>query len=107
MSDRMLTPEDVAKRLAVTPNTVRGWLRVGTLKGVKVGRRVWRVEENSLKGLISREGQVDYCQEATEVNSVNIGRRLALADALKKESLLIKDDSMFVLREFEALEDED
>lgn len=76
MSDSGLTPEGVTKRVAVTMNTVRGWLR---------------------------ERKADYCQETTEVDSVNIGRRLALADALKKESLLIKDDSTFVLREFEAL----
>lgn len=80
MSDSGLTLEGVTKRVAVTMNTVREWLR---------------------------ESQVDFCQEATEYNSVNIGRRLALADALNKESLLIKDDSMFVLREFEALVGED
>jgi hypothetical protein len=80
MSDSFLTSEGVTKRVAVTMNTVRGWLR---------------------------ERKTDYCQEATEVDSVNIGRRLALVDDLKKESLLIKDDSTFVLREFEALEDED
>ncbi len=27
MGDKMLTPEEMAERLAVTPNTVRGWLR--------------------------------------------------------------------------------
>ncbi len=31
----------------------------------------------------------------------------ALAEALKKESLLVRDDSLLVLREFESLEDED
>ncbi len=80
MSDSFLTPEGVTKRVAVNLNTVRGWLC---------------------------ERKADYCQETTEVDSVNIGRWLALADALKKESLLIKDDSMLVLREFEVLEDED
>jgi excisionase family DNA binding protein len=60
MGDRMLTPEEVARRLAVTPNTVRGWLREGALKGVKVGKRVWRIEEHEIQNYICKERSAPY-----------------------------------------------
>ncbi len=60
MSDRMLTPEEVARRLAVTPNTVRGWLREGALKGVKVGKRVWRIDEQEMQSYLCKEKSAPY-----------------------------------------------
>ena len=47
MTDTFLTVEEAAKRLAVTPYTLRGWLRAGKLRGVQVARR-WRVPERAL-----------------------------------------------------------
>lgn len=46
--ERLLTPEDVARRLNVSLVTVGRWLREGKLKGVKAGRQ-WRVKENDLQ----------------------------------------------------------
>ncbi|MDW7730598.1 MAG: helix-turn-helix domain-containing protein [Bacillota bacterium] len=60
MTGKMLTPEQVAERLAVTPNTVRGWLRNGMLKGVKLGNKVWRVREEALEAYICHEHSVEY-----------------------------------------------
>jgi len=60
MTGKMLTPEQVAERLAVTPNTVRGWLRSGMLKGVKLGNKVWRVREEALEAYICHEQSVEY-----------------------------------------------
>ena len=60
MTGKMLTPEQVAERLAVTPNTVRGWLRKGMLKGVKLGKKVWRVREEDLEAYICCEQTVEY-----------------------------------------------
>jgi len=45
--ERLMTPEEVAERLAITPKTVRRFLREGRLKAVKVGR-LWRVRESDL-----------------------------------------------------------
>lgn len=45
--EKLLTPEEVAERLAVTPRTVRDWLRAGKLQGVKAGR-LWRITEKAL-----------------------------------------------------------
>lgn len=48
---KLLTPEEVAKRLAVSPETVKKWLRMGKLNGVKVSV-LWRVREEDLEDFI-------------------------------------------------------
>ena len=48
MVERLLTPEEVAKKLAVSVKSVRNWLRQGKLKGIKVGR-LWRIRESDLE----------------------------------------------------------
>lgn len=45
---RFLTPEEVAARLQVHPQSVYTWLRDGTLPGRKLGR-LWRVSEDELR----------------------------------------------------------
>ncbi len=50
-AERLLTPEDAAKALVVKSETLRGWLRTGKLKGVKVGR-LWRVRESDLEAFL-------------------------------------------------------
>lgn len=53
MSDKLLTPEQAAERLAIKPRTIREWLRNTDkgkpgLKGTKVGK-LWRVKESDLE----------------------------------------------------------
>lgn len=48
MPEKLLTPEEAAKTLVVTPRVIREWLRNGKLCGVKVGR-LWRVRERDLE----------------------------------------------------------
>lgn len=48
MDERLLTPDEVAKRLRVKGYTVREWLRTGKLKGFRAGGR-WRVREEDLE----------------------------------------------------------
>lgn len=56
--DRMLTPEQVAEVLAVSPSTVTRWLRVGHLPGRNLanGKRkaCWRVNEQELKDWVAK-----------------------------------------------------
>jgi len=52
MAERLLTLEEVAERLAVAPKTIRGWLREGKLKGLKVGK-LWRVREQDLEAFLA------------------------------------------------------
>jgi excisionase family DNA binding protein len=106
VSGKMLSPEEVAKKLAVTPNTVRGWLREGSLSGIKLGKRIWRVNENDLQKYICCEQQVAYgAVEQAESVSKAQGRKV-LEEIFNKESLLVKEESISVLREFEGIEDE-
>ncbi len=60
MKGKLLSPEDVAERLAVNPATVRSWLRSGKLEGVKLGKKIWRVDESEVQALLCREETVNY-----------------------------------------------
>ena len=48
MNEKLLTPEQVAKRLQVTEWTVYGWLRRGKLPALKLGR-LWRIRPEDLE----------------------------------------------------------
>ncbi len=51
MNDKMLSPEDVAERLAVNPAAVRLWLRSGKIKGIELGKKMWRKVDLMVLGL--------------------------------------------------------
>jgi excisionase family DNA binding protein len=65
MDTKLLTPEDVAERLTVNAATVRSWLRKGNLKGLKIGKRVWRISEDELNYFLLRE----QCYEGKDLSS--------------------------------------
>jgi excisionase family DNA binding protein len=63
LMSELLTVEDVAMRLHAEPSTIRAWIRLGALKGVKIGRR-WLISENEVRrvanegiSMSSREGK--------------------------------------------------
>lgn len=43
MTSELLTVEEVAQRLKLNPQTVRRWIRRGTLPATKIGRKEWRI----------------------------------------------------------------
>ena len=49
--DRLLTPEQVAERLQLSPYTILEYLRTKRLRGVKLDRH-WRVREVDLQAFI-------------------------------------------------------
>jgi excisionase family DNA binding protein len=49
--DVLLTVEQAAATLQLSPKTLKGWLRAGKLTGCKIGRQ-WRVREVDLKTFI-------------------------------------------------------
>lgn len=53
--ERLIKVKEAAKRLKLSDDTIRKWLRSGQLKGVKVSR-VWRVYEEDVEA-IEREGR--------------------------------------------------
>jgi excisionase family DNA binding protein len=52
-AEKLLTPEAAAKILLIKPDTLRGWLRTGKFKGVKV-HRLWRIRESDLEAFLER-----------------------------------------------------
>jgi excisionase family DNA binding protein len=49
--DELLTTEQAAAILQLTPKTINDWLRAGKLMGCKIGR-VWRVRQADLEAFI-------------------------------------------------------
>lgn len=76
MAEMYLTPEQVAARLQLHPETVRRQLKAGVLRGVRRGR-LWRVPESALASTRVEENKLNA---ATKEQS--IARDLALFDAL-------------------------
>lgn len=48
---KLLTPEEVAEILTVSPATVRSWLRTGALRGIKI-QKLWRIREQDLRAFL-------------------------------------------------------
>lgn len=48
MEERLLTVDEAAERLRITRRTVRDWLWLGKLRGVKAGRS-WRIPESAIE----------------------------------------------------------
>ena len=51
MSEKLLTPEQVAEQLQVTEHTVYGWLRGRRLPALKLGR-LWRIRPQDLDAFL-------------------------------------------------------
>jgi len=49
--ERLLTPQEAAKIMAISSRTVKEWLRRGELTGVKV-KNLWRIKESDLEKFI-------------------------------------------------------
>ena len=52
--ERLITPEQAAERLVVSPLTIKKWLRQGKLQGVKIFGSGWRIRETEIDNLIER-----------------------------------------------------
>jgi excisionase family DNA binding protein len=51
--DRLITPEEAALRLSMAPKTIKDYLRLGKIPGVKVGK-VWRLRESDVEQIIEK-----------------------------------------------------
>jgi len=54
----LLTVEEASEYLRLSPFTVRKMLREGHLRGVKVGKRQWRISRADLQSYLATEPQV-------------------------------------------------
>jgi len=56
MDDELMTVEEIADRLKMHPESVRRWLREGSMLGVRISRAAgWRVERREVDRFL-REG---------------------------------------------------
>jgi excisionase family DNA binding protein len=60
--DELLTPEQAAAILQLSPKTIKDWLRAGKLTGCKVGR-VWRVKRADLEAFIQASRRLHAREE--------------------------------------------
>lgn len=51
--EKPLTPEEVAERLRVNENTVRGWIRTGKLRALDIGGK-YRIFPSDLEDFIQK-----------------------------------------------------
>ena len=51
--EKLYTVEEVASILNVHQNTIRNWLKSGSMNGIKMGK-YWRVEESQLQAFIEK-----------------------------------------------------
>ena len=64
--ERLLTPKEAAKIMAVSPRTIKEWLRRGEIIGIKI-RHLWRIRASDLEKFIQQgapDSQID--QESPE-----------------------------------------
>jgi len=63
LSDELLTPEEAAEWLRVTPDTIYRWLREGELPAIKLGR-LYRIPKAEVLALVRRHGPGDNKEES-------------------------------------------
>lgn len=63
--DRLLTPEEAAEIFAVSPKSIREWLRQGKLKGSKVGR-LWRIKQSDLEAFLNGQPSLQETEKCLE-----------------------------------------
>lgn len=50
----LITITEAAERIGVHPNTIRNWLKSGSLKGYRIGPRFIRIDETELMEAVQR-----------------------------------------------------
>jgi len=84
MAELYLTPEQVAERLQLHPETVRRQLKAGKLRGVRRGR-VWRIPETALSESTSERTSAP--RRKARSGGAAPDSTLAQADAIWKEMI--------------------
>lgn len=84
MKDRLLTPEEAAAILSVSPKSIRAWLRSRKLKGVKAGR-LWRVREDELAEFLKEPHRPERGLKASDVRGLLARSSRTVDDFLREK----------------------
>ncbi|KRT34311.1 helix-turn-helix domain-containing protein [Acetomicrobium hydrogeniformans] len=77
--EKLLTPNDVAEILSLSPVTIKKWLWQGKLKGIKVGS-VWRIRESDLKAFLKTNNDDEEKLSRDDLEAVKRGLEDIKAD---------------------------
>lgn len=80
MQDTFLTVEEAARRLSVSPYTLREWLKSGRLRGFQLAKR-WRVPERALTELATAPAMPKATNEPEAEQPSEQHRRAAVSKA--------------------------
>jgi excisionase family DNA binding protein len=75
MEDTYLTPEEIARRLRVTDQTIYNLLRGGQLRGIRVGR-LWRVTAGDLQSYLAASANDAAWREELDALLERVQRRV-------------------------------
>jgi excisionase family DNA binding protein len=63
----LMTVDEVARQLRVSPKTVRAWLGQGRLRGFKLTPKVWRIRREDFQAFVTAaERHADESMERSE-----------------------------------------
>ncbi|GEM_PF-491858 len=95
---KLLTPEETAQILGLSPKTIKDWCRAGYIKAVKVGKGgIWRIPESELDRLIKeRSGKREVRKIAIALSKGGVGKtttavNLAAGLAIAGNKVLVID----------------
>lgn len=77
--ERLMTPDEAAALLSVSPRTIKDWLRRGDLRGLKAGNR-WRIREKELERFLDRDRKT--VREKTPLPPLAVGEIAPKDEAL-------------------------
>lgn len=79
--DRLMSTAEAADRLRVSPRTIARWIKAGELRGVRLGRRLFRVPESEVLRIIAETYERE--EELLLLRGELAAREALLEDALK------------------------
>jgi len=72
---KLITPEDAAERLGMSPKTIRDWCRSGQINGIKVGRAgLWRIPEEEIEKVIESNTKAGMRKIAIAISKGGVGK---------------------------------
>ena len=69
-ANTLLTIDEAAARLRISPRTCREWLRIGRLRGLKYGK-MWRIREADVNSSIREHLRPASSAEDDELDRIN------------------------------------
>lgn len=83
-----MTPDQVAKRLQVDPETVRRWLRAKKLRASRISPKAWRISEKSLSEFMQQREMEQQQAGEHPITAGQVQQKQNFADFLRSSPLV-------------------